>query len=268
MTDSLVDGRPTRSVPVDDRGLLYGDGLFETIAFHDGAAPLWTLHWQRLQRGADLLGIDLPDQADLIGDCRRLAVSGQSVIIRISLTRGSGGRAYWPDPSRPSRRIVQAREWPADLERQRQTGVVVVTSSITLATGSVLNGIKHANRLEQVMAARACANAGADEALLYDSSGCLSEAIASNLIVEFGDRAVVPASDSGVDGVGLAWLQDQPEVALERFRLSSRDLESATGMMVINSVSGIRPVRALDGRQLDVSHQCRAWQSLWNRRLG
>ena len=268
MIRCLVDGQPADSVPIDDRGLLYGDALFETIAFHDGLAPLWPLHWQRLEHGGRRLGIKLPEEQRLLEDCRRLAPSERFVVIRLSVTRGSGGRAYFPDLDKPSRTIVQARDWPANLDDQRRTGLAVVTASVTLASGSMLAGLKHANRLEQVLAARECAAAGADEALVCDNQGCLAEAIASNLIVEFGSRAVTPISESGVEGVGLAWLQDQPEVALDRASLSRADLDSATGLMVINSVAGIRPVHSLDGRRLKISDRCRAWQLLWNRRLG
>jgi 4-amino-4-deoxychorismate lyase len=268
MTDCLVDGRPVDVVPADDRGLLYGDALFETIAFHDTRAPLWPLHWQRLKRSASLLGIELPDEDDVLRDCDQLAPAGASVVMRVSLTRGSGGRAYFPDPDSAARRIVQRRPWPADLERQRREGLYLITSSVRLAAGSILVGLKHGNRLEQVLAARECAVAGADESIVFDTSGQVVEAIASNLIVEFADQVVTPRSESGVDGVGLAWLERQPEVELERVGLSGQDLESATGLMVINSVAGIRPVCRLDDRPLDVSERCRAWQRLWNHRLG
>ncbi len=267
MTRCLVDGRPAESVPADDRGLLYGDALFETIAFHDSRAPLWPLHWQRLKRGSDLLGIEVPEQSMLLADCRRLAPPGCAVIVRVSLTRGSGGRAYFPDPARPARRIVQVRDWPVDLDRQRREGLVVITASTTLATGSMLAGLKHANRLEQVLAAQECAAADADEAMVFDNQGALVEAIAANLIVEFGTRAVIPLSDSGVAGVGLAWLEARSDIELERARVTRADLDSASGIMVINSVAGIRPVRQLDGRRLDVTDRCRAWQRLWSHHL-
>lgn len=267
MIRCLVDGQPADSLPIDDRGLLYGDALFETIAFHDGDAPLWTLHWQRLARGGRTLGIDLPEEQMVLEECRQLASSGGSVVIRLSVTRGSGGRAYFTDPAMPSRRIVHLRDWPANLEQQRREGLVAITSPVSLASGSVLAGLKHANRLEQVLAARECAAGGADEALVYDNQGNLAEAIASNVVVEFSDQAITPVSGSGVDGVGLAWLKARPEITLKEARLSRDDLDSATGILMINSVAGIRPVRKLDDRRLEISDRCRAWQRLWSRRL-
>jgi 4-amino-4-deoxychorismate lyase len=267
MTDCLVDGRPAESVPVDDRGLLYGDHLFETIAVQDGRAPLWSGHWARLVRGCQMLGLTVPDEQQVLSECLGLSPPDAAVVIRLTLTRGSGGRAYFPLEPPKCRRIVQVRAWPSGLEQQQSEGMVLVTSSVRMATGSMLAGLKHGNRLEQVVAARACARAGADEALVFDVQDRLVEGIMSNVIVELGDRAVVPESGGGVDGVGLAWLRSQPGVDIESVRLDADDVRSASGIMMINSVAGIRPASLLDNRPLGISDRCRAWQQLWKNRI-
>lgn len=267
MTDALINGKPGSSVPVDDRGFLYGDCLFETVAFRSGTAPLWQWHWRRLSASSERLGLTLPEEAALLGHCRELAGDDQCVI-RVTVTRGSGGRAYDPPPSPACRHIVQRRPWPVGINDQRACGLRVVTSQIHLAHGSMLAGMKHGNRLEQVLAARDCAARGADEALLFDVCGHLVEAIASNIIVIIAGRAVTPAtSDAGVAGVGLEWLKLQPEVRIQTERLTRDDIGQAGEIMVINSVAGIRPVTAVDGRQLEAGQVCRSWQQLWIDRL-
>ncbi len=267
MIDALIDGKPGDSIPVDDRGFLYGDGLFETIAFRSGVAPLWRLHWQRLRASSARLGLVVPDEEILFDECRQLAGEGRCVI-RVSLTRGSGGRAYEPLAEPICRRVVQRRHWPDAIHDQRERGICAVTSPIHLAIGSMLAGMKHGNRLEQVLAARDCAASGAEEALLYDASGYLAEAIASNIILVIKGRAVTPpTSEAGVGGVGLEWLMEQDEVQMEIERLTREDTGQAEEIMMINSVAGIRPVTALDNRRLAAGPTCRAWQRLWTDRL-
>jgi 4-amino-4-deoxychorismate lyase len=267
MTDCLVDGVPGSMVPADDRGLLYGDGLFETIAFHHARAPLWDRHWARLSADARRLGLSMPPEDLARSECLQLAGS-ERCVIRLTLTRGSGGIAYFPDPQAPARRIVQRRAWPERLVVQRSEGMKLVTSTVRLARDSTLAGIKHLNRLEQVQAARDCAARGADEALLYDAAERLVEAIACNVILVIGSRKLTPRLDgSGVAGVGLRWLSEQPEVELEIIDIAPAQVLQAEEIMVINSVTGIRPVTALDDHRFAIGATCRAWQRLWSERL-
>ncbi|MCH8478368.1 MAG: aminodeoxychorismate lyase [Wenzhouxiangella sp.] len=266
MNRTLVDGREIDSVPADDRALLYGDGLFETIAFIDGQAPLWPRHWQRFSESCERLGLDCPDQAGLLEDCRRLAPDAGQVVIRFLLSRGSGGRAYWPpEPARP-RLIVQSRSWPESLARQRREGLNLVSSRIRLASASMLAGIKHCNRLEQVLAARHCALQGADEAVLFDGRERLVEAIASNLILDLDDGLVTPWSEAGVRGVGLGWLQDCG-LALTSQVIDRAALNSARSIVVVNSVAGPRLARSLDGQSLAATPACQGLIQTWQTRL-
>ena len=267
MTEVLINGRVDDRVPADDRGLLYGDCLFETIGFRAGVAPLWSWHWQRLTESSARLGLVVPDEDIALDECRQLAGNARCVI-RLTLTRGSGGRAYEPPAEPDCRRIVHRRDWPARIGQQRDRGVRVVTSPIHLAGHSLLAGMKHGNRLEQVLAAKDCRERSVEEALMLDVSGNLVEAIASNVIVVIEGRALTPRVEgAGVAGVGLAWLRSQPEVALESATINRHDMNRAEEVMMINSVAGIRPVMAVDDRALDVGKICRTWQRLWTERI-
>ncbi|RFF32196.1 aminodeoxychorismate lyase [Wenzhouxiangella sediminis] len=265
MVEALIDGRASDCVPPDDRGLLYGDHQFETIAFVGGRAPLWELHMRRLARDCERLLIPPPDERVLAAECAMLAEGRSRCVVRISITRGSGGRAYEP-PSRPvPRRILLRRPWPAALASARRDGIVLHSSPVRLAVGGPLAGIKHGNRLEQVLAAEHARRAGVDEAILFDIDGRLVEAIAGNLIVVVDGLAVTPARPgSGVAGVGLQALTERLGVILRETKLEAEDLGRAEAVMVINSVAGIRPAQRLDDRRLAIPGELRRWQRLWD----
>lgn len=263
----LVDGRAVDVVPADDRGLLYGDHVFETIAFHDRRALLWERHWARLSEGCRVLGFPGPEVEPARTDCVRLARAGASCIVRLTLTRGSGGRAYFPPEDVQSRRIVMVRPWPVEIERQRESGLSAMISSVRLPSLPLLGGLKHGNRLEQVMAARECAQSGSDEALLFDQEGGLVEGLMSNLILETDDGLVTPETASGVRGVGLGWLRDRPEFDIASRPLDRASVESARAVLMVNSVAGVRAVVRLDERRLPITRTCRRLQELWNEEL-
>lgn len=265
MPEALIDGRPSAYVPVDDRGLLYGDHLFETVAFVAGQAPLWERHMDRLIDSARRLLIPPPDPRLLASECTRLVAAEQRAIVRITLTRGSGGHAYEPPVQVKPRRILTRRCWPTGIESARQRGIVVHTSPVRLAAGGPLVGLKHGNRLEQVLAAEQARRSGVEDALLFDARDRLVEAIAGNLVLILDGRPVTPRlCGAGVAGVGLQWLNEQLGGNLLTQDLDQLSLRRAQAVMVINSVTGIRPVRQLDDRVLQIGEACRRWQRLWD----
>lgn len=264
----LIDGRPSASIRADDRGLLYGETVFETIAFRNGKAPLWSGHMNRLARGAHALGLDLPDTQRLDEECRHLlAASGQgSAVVRITLTAGSGGRGYWPADRPRSRRIVQLRDWPEHIEGQRSAGLQTMISRYRLGPPGPMRGLKHGNRLVQTLAARECAEAGRDEALLLDADGRLAEAISSNLVMVSGRGLLTPAAPD-VAGVGLDWLKQELGEDLVEGSVSPTGLEAVDEVLVINSVAGIRPVVAVDHLRFEPGPVYRRLLSLWQSKL-
>ena len=264
--NTLIDGQPSDHVPADDRGLLFGEQLFETMAFIDGAAPLWARHMDRLQTGAERLGLTMPEIPLLLQECRQLAGERGRSVLRLTLTAGSGGRGYWPAAEPQARRIIQARSWPADMTALRQHGLRTMLSTYRLPQGDPAVGLKHGNRLVQVLAARDCARAGLDEALLCDQSGQLAEGIASNLILVVDGLALSPG-DPAVDGVGLGWLRDRLDGDLDSGSVAASAWRRCSELMMVNSVAGVRPVVAIDGEPLPVGPLCRHLQRLWDQEL-
>ncbi len=236
-------------IPATDRGLAYGDGCFETLRFHDGRFPLAACHRRRLCEGAARLGIPL-QSADFdraLDEARGRADAG---VLKLVLTRGSGGRGY-AAPARPSPRLLCSLhplpQWSAAVRRE---GLELILSPVHLADQPALAGIKHLNRLEQVTARLAADRVGADEALMTDSGGRPVELTAMNILARFGNRLwTAPLHRCGVAGVAREHLLSvlAPEAGLDveiRPRTLSQ-LRAADEVFACNSVAGILPVRKL-----------------------
>lgn len=268
MSRWLVNGVPDALVPPTDRGLLYGDGLFETIAFHNGKSALWPLHMARLAEGCRRLVLPPPD-IDLLGDeCRRLIAGKARAVVRLSITRGSGGKAYFPPVPPGPTRILIRRDFPPEFSDERESGIAMRTSPIRLGGGCLeadrLGGLKHMNRLAQVMIAEDCERHGAAEALVLDADGMIVEGLAGNIVVVQDGRMIAPGPHpAAVAGVGLEWLRQRAGKALLERPFAARELARDDAIWVINSVRGPCAVRTLDGRALAADQRLREWQQHW-----
>lgn len=243
----LVDGAPLDVVPADDRGLLYGDGLFETIRFDRGLAALWPRHMGRLARDADRLGLAMPDPTLLVEEARRV-LPGEAGVVRITVTRGSGARGYAAPDGMAGRRIVAGHPLP----KVHGGPLRVILCESRLAAGGPLAGMKHLGRLEQVLGAREVLEAGAEEGIMLDPAGRPVCATSANLLIRLHGRWVTPAVEgAGVAGVFRDWLLEHATVAVED--VTREQLDAASAAVLINAVRGPRSVASMDGRALDVA---------------
>ncbi|HEX5679090.1 MAG TPA: aminodeoxychorismate lyase [Alcanivorax sp.] len=235
---------------VNDRGLAYGDGLFETVRVTPaGEAPLWPRHRARLLGGAARLRLPIDPQAvDRCFADTLTAVPGGTGLIKLIVTRGPGGRGYLP-PAHPTPSLfAQHGTMPVWSPLLRREGIETGLCSEPLERDP-LAGLKHLNRLPQVMARMEVARRGWHEGLLLDRRGCPLEATAMNLFALFGDTLWTPALDgAGVAGVGRDWLlaraRQQGRAVQVRLRPLSH-LRAADSVFLINSVAGVLPVRKL-----------------------
>jgi len=269
--DTLVNGRQRDQIVATDRGLLFGDGVFETMGFYRGQCPLWKLHMARLQRGCLALGLESPDFDLVRRECETVTENCTRAVVRLTVTRGSGGRGYWPDstesaPTKQSR-IVHRRAWPKGLKKAQNHGMSAMISSIRLTEQPALAGLKHCNRIEQILAAQECQRYAVEEAVLLDQVGRVAEVISSNLLIRLNHQWRAPLSPAAVAGVGLEWLLSSAPIAIDADVVDMNDLEQADSILVINSVLGIRPLRQLNERKLIVDSECRQLQSHWNHHL-
>lgn len=263
MSRWIVDGVPGAMVSPEDRGLLYGDGLFETIAFHRRRSRLWPLHMERLRRGCETLGLPKPDERLLAEECEELVGDLPRAVVRLALTRGIGGRAYFPPTEARPTRVLLLRDFPADVERRRREGLTMRTSPVRLepAPGGT---VKHMNRLGQVLIANSLAGSPADEALVLDRDGRIVEALLGNLVVARGDSLIAPGPHpAAVAGVGLEWLRRRAGGDLVEREMRVEELGENDGLWVLNSVQGPCPVSRLDGRPRNIDGVVREWQDAW-----
>ncbi|MFM1895072.1 MAG: hypothetical protein RLZZ385_146 [Pseudomonadota bacterium] len=244
----LINGEPGQLVSANDRGLTYGDGAFETIRVANRRLVLWPGHRQRLIDTCNLLQIplDMPAlEADLVSV---LAAAQENGVVKVMVTRGAGGRGYLPAASMQPTRIVQFHALPADDTNSFRDGIHVVICRHRLATGGPLAGLKHLNRLEQVMASMELP-VGCQEGIMLDASGAVIEGTRSNLFIVHGHQLWTPALDeAGVAGVMREYLISRfSEAGMKPVirKLSLTDLLGADEVFMCNSVFGIWPVIAL-----------------------
>jgi 4-amino-4-deoxychorismate lyase len=248
-----VNGVPGATISPLDRGFAYGDGLFETCRYHAGQIPLWDFHRERLLAGAQRLKIAL-DESVLIRYLGELLDSLRSAgfttaVIKIQITRGVGGRGYRIPAEMAPTYCIGA--FPAEPLRARnfQAGIDVRLCTQRLSANKSLAGMKHLNRLEQILARSEWQDEYA-EGLLMDETGNIIEATVSNLFVVKGGRLFTPdLSCSGVAGVMrrtiMEKLAPQLSVPVEATAIKQEFLCQADELFLCNSVYGIWPVNVL-----------------------
>ncbi|MEE4173986.1 MAG: aminodeoxychorismate lyase [Xanthomonadales bacterium] len=248
MFSCLVDGALATHVPADDRGLAYGDGMFETLAVVGGKPRLWQGHVDRLRRGGERLGIPVPPQEVLLREVQTVAAGQPQCIVKIVLTRGSGGRGYAPPESPEPRRIVSAHGWPDGLEADRRDGVHAALCETRLAIQPLLRGIKHLNRLEQVLAAAESPVQGGRHGIVRNTEGFVICGVSANLFLVSEGQLLTPRMDrSGVHGVLRGLLLREHAARTERRRVSLDLLAEADELFFCSAIRGIVPIVSLAG---------------------
>lgn len=244
------------AVPVNDRGLAYGDGLFETMRTHQGRVPWWDAHWSRLAHGAARLRLPLPDRAQVARQAEAMLAdegSDASSVLKLVVTRGAGGRGYMPAADSAPLWMLSRHRLPSP---PRKGGLQLRWCTTRLALQPALAGLKHCNRLEQVLARGEWSDAEIDEGLVQDMDGHVVSATAANLFVlRDGGWHTPPVDRCGVAGVCRAWLLST--CAGQETRMGVHEIETADAVVLCNAVRGILPVARLGDRAWSPHHQVR-----------
>ncbi len=241
------------SLPLSDRGLLLGDGLFETLLAVDGVPVDWTEHMARLVLGCAALGLPAPAEADVRGAAQAaLSTAGLDTgraALRITWTAGSGGRGLdRPEPCAPVL-FATAAPSPAPAGPLR-----LITAATQRNAGSIASRHKTLSYLDNVLARREAILAGADEAVMLNTDGQVACAAAANLFWVAGGRLETPSVDCGVlAGITrakvLAWAKAAGAPAAE-VAVGPDALAKAEAVFITNSLTGARSAQSLDGRPL------------------
>jgi branched-subunit amino acid aminotransferase/4-amino-4-deoxychorismate lyase len=235
-------------IPIDDRGFLLGDGLFETVLFKAGRPVLWEAHMARLTRGCQVIGLPLPDAGRLRAEARRAVterrLGGARAAVRLTWTAGSGGRGLGrPEPLTP-RLVVSAAA-----SARPDTPAVVAVSSIRRNARSPSARLKSLAYLDNVLARREAEGAGADEALLLNTAGHAACASAANLFWITEGRLYTPSLSCGVLD-GIMRTQVLAAAPVEEVRANLDTVLKAEAAFLTNSLIGIRTIKVLAGRFL------------------
>lgn len=238
-----------------DRGLQFGDGLFETIRLTSkGRAPLFNLHKSRLKKGMSQLGFSgqaIDQVMDVFSEALILDFFNNNASctgLKLMVTRGSTAQGYAASNDLNPNMYVQtfaAPELSVSLPLLK-----VGVNPIRLSRQPSLAGVKHLNRLEQVLA-RQQFQSDWSESLMLDTDDQLIEGTMSNVILKLGSGWVTPEiKESGIDGVVRQWLLNQADKEVCVRPVASSELRGCQSMLMINSIKGIQAVESIDGRPL------------------
>ncbi len=242
----LLNGQPATGISLQDRGLAYGDGLFETILVNDGKAVLLDVHLQRLREGCERLGLAF-DAATIQHDMKLALTPPDSFncVLKLMLVRKAGGRGYRPATD-ACNRIVSIHPKPDYSASKPEQGIAMFLCQTRLARQPALAGLKHLNRLEQVMASREWPDESFQEGLMLDTEGLVIEGTRSNMFAVIDNQLLTPRlHQCGVDGVLRRVLIAHFGSRLQQAELPLARLQGATEIFVGNSVFGVWPVTAL-----------------------
>lgn len=250
---TLVNGQAAESVSVLDRGLAYGDGVFRTLRTQAGAPLWWRDHYAKLAADSAALGLACPDEALLHTEVCRVADVGESVV-KIILTRGAGARGYAPTAGQACTRIVMTSPLPPHARPDAPIDIHARWCTLRLARQPGLAGIKHLNRLENVLARSEWDDPAIGEGLLCDDSGAVISGVMSNLFwIRNGELFTPDLSQCGVAGVARARLlraAARRGIPVHIGRELPAVILAADEVMICNSVIGMRRVARLDDATL------------------
>ena len=260
----LINGVPADKVSALDRGLAYGDGLFESIRFVGAVAPLWSRHMQRLVKSCERLWMPEPDAASLWREALDVTHDMPQSVVRITVTRGIGERGYALPASSQPIRVVAAFPAPHLAGGTYAQGVRMRVCDIRLAEQPLLAGMKHLNRLEQVLARAEWNDPAIAEGVLCDSRDRVVSATMANLFARVDDAWLTPALDRcGVAGVARAEvLAACPQIRVGELTLAA--LMGASEVFLSSSVRGILPVHSLGGQVYVPGTVTRHLQQHWH----
>jgi aminodeoxychorismate lyase len=240
-------------VSVFDRGFLYGDGLFETIRARDGTPCHWDAHTDRLNQGASALGIVPPASMKELHDAAIRVLRANNLadcLLRITLSRGVGARGYSPKGATHPTLVISPHPLPEDWRELKRWRLVTAPHRATDPLGFV----KHGSRLAQVIARSHADAAGADDALLLDSSGHAAETTSANLFWISRDRVMTPRLESfilpGVTRSRVLEICKRDGIIAAEGSVTPDELLQADGVFLTQTTRGIIEVAELDGKPL------------------
>ena len=225
-----------------DRSNTFGDGVFETMLVTGGQVHLLDRHLHRLSIGLERLGIVCSAelvQADINKALSHLSINSDSNpsthILKFVISRGSSVFGYGSNDLSINRLVLLKRHLSSEA-----LGLQLMVCDTRLGLQPALAGIKHCNRLEQVLAKKEVEREGFDDGLMLDQAGNIIETTSANVfILEAGQLVTPPIIDCGVAGVMREYVIDQLDIAVSEATITLERLYKSDGVILTNSVRGL-----------------------------
>ena len=256
----LINGGSEQAISVFDRGFAYGDGVFRTMQMRSGLPVNWPFHYQKLVADCAVIGIVCPSAELLMSDFQKLfeidnfadETPYTSEVAKIIITRGEGERGYAPPAVTVPTRVIIKSAMPNYAELNYQQGVQLRVCETRLALQPKLAGIKHLNRLENVLARMEWREESIFEGLLLDQVGNVIECTMSNVFARFGNRLITPdLSQCGVAGITrqrILGLRKVLGLSVLVESLTLVQLLQADEVIICNSLYGAFQVNSIDNK--------------------
>ncbi len=271
MNKVLINGLATEYVSVTDRGLHYGDGVFETIACVGNSPVFIQQHLNRMENGARKLNIPFPDRQLFLDDINCLLKGNNSnSIIKLMLTRGRGKRGYRYEEGQIPTRICMLSAWPDHIAHWRQHGIATRFCQTQVSINPQLAGIKSLNRLDSVLASSELGTAF-HEGFLSDAEGNVIEGTMSNIFSVINDALVTPdLSCCGIYGIMREQIIDVAQnnnITVETRNITRDELLSSSEIFISNSVIGVCVVKQLEQQFYNTDTMTRMISKLMDKRI-
>lgn len=255
-----------KPMTVNSRACLYGDGLFETIAYRNGQLQRWSLHWARLQMGLQRLHYPALSEDTLLSQIQpSLANLNDDAIIRLTVTR-TGARGY--RATMDMEVLLDVQVLPMPTQRWHGRGVHARWCATTWAQQPLLAGIKHLNRLEQVLARSEWTETDIEEGLVCDTSNhVISGTMSAVLLRQHNHVLVADISSTGINSVARQWVLSQLPALGVTFsvkRLTKEDVTQSHEILLMNSVQGVGYIETLAGFNPQSHLLCDQLRALWD----
>lgn len=263
----LLNGEQKQCIDFSDRGFQYGDGLFETIEVLNGAPLFLDQHLQRLLGGCQRLFIPSPDTDILLKEARQLSAESKHAVLKLIMTRGSGGRGYrQPDSPQPTR-LFSLHPFPDYPEHFKQNGVAIRFCQHILGINPSLAGIKHMNRLEQILARAEWDDLAFQEGLMMNNHQHIIEGTMSNLFIVKNKTLYTPLVDQcGVAGIlrGIVIrLAKKNGISVIEKNILQTEVLAADEVFLSNSIIGIWPVKKIERQLFNIGLLTKKMQQLF-----
>lgn len=250
----LINGIDQTQINITDRGFQYGDGLFETIVVFNGKPCFLNRHFERLTQGCQRLKIPVPDLNLLQMEIQQLCQDAEQAVLKIIITRGSGGRGYrQPEPIQPTR-VLSLHPFPS----YSNDGITARFCQTRLSLNPTLAGLKHLNRLEQVLA-RSEWTDEVTEGIMLDINDRVIEGTMSNLFyIKNRQLYTAKLTQSGVAGIIRGLIMEHYTVIEHDY--TPAELLAADECFICNAVIGIMPIKQLEQHTFNISKHSRDLQ--------